>query len=124
MVWNWRASAADRCSGWPSPISPWGESQSRPLRDRCRPDPGAQCELGPDRRAVPPPRFDRGGRGGGRRSALLTLDVASDRFFQRIGSFNEPDSARSDVLYPVGAAEWIAQVILGPICHHMADGAT
>jgi len=55
--------------------------------------------------------------------ALLTLDVARGRFFQRIGSFREAGLGTLDVFYPVGAAEWIAEVRPpGPICHHMADG--
>lgn len=54
---------------------------------------------------------------------LLTLDVARDGFFRRIGSFRETGLGTMDVFYPVGAAEWIAEVRPpGPICHHMADG--
>ncbi len=54
---------------------------------------------------------------------VLTLDVARDGFFRRIGSFREFGLGTLDVFYPVGAAEWIAEVRPpGPICHHMADG--
>jgi tetratricopeptide (TPR) repeat protein len=55
--------------------------------------------------------------------ALLTLDVARDRFFQRLASFREAGLGTMEIYYPVGAAEWIAEVRPpGPICHHMADG--
>jgi tetratricopeptide (TPR) repeat protein len=54
---------------------------------------------------------------------LLTLDVVSDRFFRRIGSFRETGLGTMEVYYPVGAVDWIAEVRPpGPICHHMADG--
>ena len=76
-----------------------------------------------DRRAVPRPASTAVGVAAVAVFALLALDVASDRFFQRIGSFREAGLGTLDVLYPVGAAEWIAEVRPpGPICHHMADG--
>jgi len=55
--------------------------------------------------------------------AWLAVDVARDRFFPRMGSFREAGLGTMEVFYPVGAAEWIAEVRPpGPICHHMADG--
>ncbi|MDJ0868304.1 MAG: tetratricopeptide repeat protein [Myxococcota bacterium] len=55
--------------------------------------------------------------------SLGAWDVASDRFFFRIGSFREAGLGPFDFYYPVGATAWIERERPpGPICHHMADG--
>jgi len=54
---------------------------------------------------------------------LASVDVATSRFFSRIGSFREAGFGPLELLYPVGAAEWIARERPpGRIAHHMADG--
>jgi tetratricopeptide (TPR) repeat protein len=54
---------------------------------------------------------------------LLTVDVATGRFWDRIGSLREPGLGVSEIFYPEGAVEWIARERPpGPIAHHMADG--
>jgi tetratricopeptide (TPR) repeat protein len=52
-----------------------------------------------------------------------TFDVASNRYFKRLGALRETGLSSFDAFYPVGALDWIAQVRpAGPIFHHMADG--
>jgi hypothetical protein len=54
---------------------------------------------------------------------LVTVDVARDRFFERIGSSRETGFGLFDFYYPAGAADWIArEKPPGKIAHHMADG--
>lgn len=55
--------------------------------------------------------------------AVVSVDVARDRFFQRIGSPRETGFGTFDFYYPAGAVDWIAREHPpGPIAHHMADG--
>lgn len=55
--------------------------------------------------------------------ALVTVDVARDRFFQRIGSSRETGFGVFEFYYPSGAVDWIArEKPPGRIAHHMADG--
>jgi len=76
-----------------------------------------------DRRAIPQRIGTAAGAAAVIALALLTLDVARDGFFRRIGSFREAGLGTMESFYPVGAAEWISEVRPpGPICHHMADG--
>jgi hypothetical protein len=76
-----------------------------------------------DRRSVPRHAATAAGAAVVAVLALLMLDVVRDRFFPRMGSFREAGLGTMEVYYPVGAAEWIAEVRPpGPICHHMADG--
>jgi hypothetical protein len=54
---------------------------------------------------------------------LVTLDVARDRFFQRIGSSRETGFGTFEFYYPSGAADFLArEKPPGRIAHHMADG--
>ncbi len=54
---------------------------------------------------------------------LLCLDVASDRFFPRLGSSRALGLGPMQEFHPVGAVDWIAEHRPpGPIFHHMADG--
>ena len=53
----------------------------------------------------------------------LSVDAARGSFYPRLGSLREPGLGVMEDLYPMGAAEWIAQESPpGPICHHMAGG--
>lgn len=57
--------------------------------------------------------------------ALLAIagDLARGSFFYRLGVFREPGVGVMEMLYPIGAAEWIAdERPQGPLCHHSADG--
>jgi|GEM_PF-2426995 len=54
---------------------------------------------------------------------VAVVDVASGRFFPRMGSMRDVGLGVMETFYPIGAAEWIAaQRPPGPICHHMAAG--
>jgi hypothetical protein len=56
--------------------------------------------------------------------AALVADVGSGRFHLRIGDAREPGLSPMDLLYPVGAAGWIARERPpGPIFHHQVDGS-
>jgi hypothetical protein len=60
-------------------------------------------------------------------AVLLLLVVAGDlargSFFFRLGVFREPGVGVMEMLYPIGAADWIdAHRPKGPLCHHSADG--
>ena len=55
--------------------------------------------------------------------AVAVADVASSRFYSRVGSFREAGFEPLEVLYPVGAVDWIERERPpGRIAHHMADG--
>jgi tetratricopeptide (TPR) repeat protein len=55
--------------------------------------------------------------------AWVSVDVASSRFFSRTGSFREAGFGPLELLYPIGAAEWLARERPpGRIAHQMADG--
>lgn len=76
-----------------------------------------------DRRALPPVALRAATALVALALAILSVDVARDRFFPRIGSYREAGLGPFDLFYPVGAAEWIAREGPdGPVCHHMADG--
>jgi hypothetical protein len=54
---------------------------------------------------------------------VVAGDLARGSFFFRLGVFREPGFGVMEMLYPIGAADWIdAQRPRGPICHHSADG--
>jgi hypothetical protein len=56
--------------------------------------------------------------------ALLAADVWRGEFHLRIGDSRSPGFGVVEPLYPIGAAEWIAEHRpSGPIFHNMADGA-
>ncbi len=54
---------------------------------------------------------------------VLTIDVARDRFYPRIGVQRESGIGIAEDLYPIAAVDWIERERPpGPLCHHMADG--
>jgi glucose/arabinose dehydrogenase len=53
----------------------------------------------------------------------LSFDVASDRFYPRVGVQRESGIGIAEELYPIAALDWIERERPpGPLCHHMADG--
>ncbi len=76
-----------------------------------------------DRHPVPARALDAAGAVAALALALLATDVASGRFFDRVGSLRESGLGVVELLYPSGALEWVARESpSGPICHHMASG--
>jgi hypothetical protein len=55
--------------------------------------------------------------------AVAAVDVARDRFFERMGTPRETGIGTFDFYYPEAAVDWIARERPpGPIAHYMADG--